>query len=300
MSIQTYKNSYENKINEILPVVKETLGQILQREANLKFNGLNETQTDSALEPSDEGFVGIAFNAGKPDTFKSFVIMPKALALQLYAWMIGDEPAEDFSGEHADGLREAFDQVGGQLNMTIDDSESLFNFSDIQIENYANHDEIIALLDASELLKGEYTLSAEEKNFDIYHLWLGDFDKPAAVVADEKTVEEEQNPIEVSSAEFGALTANNVQQENPQNIDLLLDVDLEVTVELDKKIVMVSELLKFGKGSIIELEKSAGEPLDIFVNGRKFAEGEVVVIDDKFGIRITQLISPKERLQSLA
>jgi len=78
-----------------------------------------------------------------------------------------------------------------------------------------------------------------------------------------------------------------------------MDVDLEVSVELDRKTVLVSELLKLGKGSIVELEKSAGEPLDIYVNGRKFAEGEVVVIDDRFGIRITQLLSPKDRVKSL-
>jgi len=82
-------------------------------------------------------------------------------------------------------------------------------------------------------------------------------------------------------------------------VDMLMDVDLEVSVELDRKTVLVSELLKLGKGSIVELEKSAGEPLDIYVNGRKFAEGEVVVIDDRFGIRITQLLSPKDRVKSL-
>jgi flagellar motor switch protein FliN/FliY len=86
----------------------------------------------------------------------------------------------------------------------------------------------------------------------------------------------------------------------PGNIEMLLDVDLEITVELDRKTMLVSDLLKLGKGSIIEFPKSAGEPLDILVNGRKFAEGEVVVIDDKFGVRITQLISPKERIKKLA
>ena len=70
-------------------------------------------------------------------------------------------------------------------------------------------------------------------------------------------------------------------------------------MEIDRKTILVSDLLKLGKGSIVELEKSAGEPLDVYVNGRKFAEGEVVVVDDRFGIRITQLLSPKDRVKSL-
>jgi flagellar motor switch protein FliN/FliY len=86
---------------------------------------------------------------------------------------------------------------------------------------------------------------------------------------------------------------------SPRNVNMLLDVELEITVELGKKNMLISEILKIGKGSIIELQKSAGEPLDILVNGRKLAEGEVVVVDDHFGIRITQLASPRDRLKSL-
>jgi len=80
---------------------------------------------------------------------------------------------------------------------------------------------------------------------------------------------------------------------------MLMDVELEITVELGRKLSLISDVLKLGKGSILELEKSAGENLDIYVNGKKLAEGEVVVIDEHFGIRITQLISPKERVNLL-
>ena len=80
---------------------------------------------------------------------------------------------------------------------------------------------------------------------------------------------------------------------------MLLDVELEVLVELGRKSMKIRDVLKLGKGSLIELNKTAGEPLTIYVNNRKLAEGEVVVIDDNFGIRITKLASPKERIKSL-
>jgi len=83
------------------------------------------------------------------------------------------------------------------------------------------------------------------------------------------------------------------------NIDLLLDVKLPVTVELGRTEVPVKDILEFGPGSVIELSKEANEPVDLFVNGVLVARGEVVVSDDRFGIRLTSLISPEERIMSL-
>jgi len=80
---------------------------------------------------------------------------------------------------------------------------------------------------------------------------------------------------------------------------MLLDVDLEVLVELGRKTMLIKDVLKLGKGSVVELDKAAGEPLGIFVNGKKLAEGEVVVVDDHFGIRISQLAGAAERIKSL-
>ena len=109
----------------------------------------------------------------------------------------------------------------------------------------------------------------------------------------------ETNPVDIHSAEFGNLNYSGNTSGDSQNVGMLLDVELEIRVEIDRKTILVSDLLKLGKGSIVEMEKSAGEPLDVYVNGRKFAEGEVVVVDDRFGIRITQLLSPKDRVKSL-
>ncbi len=87
-------------------------------------------------------------------------------------------------------------------------------------------------------------------------------------------------------------------KENP-NLGFVLDIPLEVSVELGRAKMLISDLLQLGQGSIIELTKLAGEPLEIFVNQKLIARGEVVVINEKFGIRMTDIISPVERVKQL-
>ena len=86
---------------------------------------------------------------------------------------------------------------------------------------------------------------------------------------------------------------------SPRRLDLLLDVPLEVTVELGRNRMTIQDLLALGPGSVIELDKVAGEPLDIVVNDRLIARGEAVVVNDKFGVRITDIISRSERIARL-
>lgn len=84
-----------------------------------------------------------------------------------------------------------------------------------------------------------------------------------------------------------------------QNLDFILDIPLKVTVELGRTTVVVKDLLQLGQGSVLELDKLAGEPLEILVNGKLVAKGEVVVVNEKFGIRLTDIISPTERIETL-
>jgi flagellar motor switch protein FliN/FliY len=84
-----------------------------------------------------------------------------------------------------------------------------------------------------------------------------------------------------------------------RDMDFLLDIPLEVTVELGRSKMFIKDLLQLGQGSVIELEKIAGEPMEILVNDKLIARGEVVVVNEKFGIRLTDIISPTERIQKL-
>lgn len=100
------------------------------------------------------------------------------------------------------------------------------------------------------------------------------------------------------SAEFSELKQTGVVAA-PNNLDFILDIPLEVTVELGRTTMPIYDLLQLGRGSIIELNKMAGEPLEILVNQKLIAKGEVVVVNEKFGIRLTDVISPKERVEKL-
>ena len=84
-----------------------------------------------------------------------------------------------------------------------------------------------------------------------------------------------------------------------QNLDFILDIPLKVSVELGRASVEIKDLLQLGQGSVLELDKLAGEPLEVLVNGKLVARGEVVVVNEKFGIRLTDIISPLERIETL-
>lgn len=84
-----------------------------------------------------------------------------------------------------------------------------------------------------------------------------------------------------------------------QNLDFILDIPFKVTVELGRTNYLIKDILSLGQGSVLELNKMAGEPLEILVNGKLVAKGEVVVVNEKFGIKISDIISPVERIETL-
>lgn len=84
-----------------------------------------------------------------------------------------------------------------------------------------------------------------------------------------------------------------------KNLEFLLDIPLNVSVEVGRTRILIKDLLQLHEGSVVELDKLAGEPLDLYVNSRLIAKGEAVLVNEKFGIRLTEVISPAERLEKL-
>ena len=107
-----------------------------------------------------------------------------------------------------------------------------------------------------------------------------------------------QAPSNVQSIQFPNLIPQNAQTEHG-NIGLIMDVYMEMTVELGRTKKLIKEILGMGEGTIIELDKLAGEPVDILVNHKLIAKGEVVVIDENFGVRVTEIVSPMERMSDM-
>lgn len=110
---------------------------------------------------------------------------------------------------------------------------------------------------------------------------------------------QQQPPVHVQQAQFASFESPSLNQAESNNLNMLLDIPLQVTVELGRTKRSVKEILEMSSGSIIELDKLAGEPVDILVNNRHIAKGEVVVIDENFGVRITDILSQTERLNNL-
>jgi flagellar motor switch protein FliN/FliY len=115
--------------------------------------------------------------------------------------------------------------------------------------------------------------------------------------------EEEIHSTEASSQETRRAPHEELQEPAREglsvNLDLILDLPVTVSIELGRTRLQVEDILRLGQGSVVELKKLAGEPLEILVQGRPIGKGEVVVVNDKYGIRLTDIISPVERIQRL-
>jgi flagellar motor switch protein FliN/FliY len=110
-----------------------------------------------------------------------------------------------------------------------------------------------------------------------------------------------EKKVEVQYANFEEFDHQQEESNDKKEhkIDMLLDLSLPISIELGKTSMMIKDILELERGSIIEFDKMASEPVDILINGKKMAEGEVVVIDKHFGIRISSLTEPSDRIRSL-
>ncbi len=115
-------------------------------------------------------------------------------------------------------------------------------------------------------------------------------------MADEEIVEESEDQVESSSPGAEEEADSELGE---RELDFILDIPLELSVELGKSKMLIYDLLQLGQGSIVELNKLAGEPLEVYVNKKLVARGEVVVVNEKFGVRLTDIVSPIERVRSL-
>ncbi|RON13080.1 flagellar motor switch protein FliN [Pseudomonas frederiksbergensis] len=124
----------------------------------------------------------------------------------------------------------------------------------------------------------------------------GQDDIDALLAADASGSSSNRLPME----EFGSVPKNNdpVTLDGP-NLDVILDIPVSISMEVGSTDINIRNLLQLNQGSVIELDRLAGEPLDVLVNGTLIAHGEVVVVNEKFGIRLTDVISPSERIKKL-
>ena len=132
-----------------------------------------------------------------------------------------------------------------------------------------------------------------------------DFDEPKSTQSEVDLQNASQEyyaaePVTVQPVKFGSFDeAGHTQGEINKNLEILMDIKLQLTVELGRTELPIKKVLELTRGSIIELEKVAGEPVELYANGKLVAHGEVVVIEDNFGLRITSITDPEDRIKGI-
>jgi flagellar motor switch protein FliN/FliY len=122
----------------------------------------------------------------------------------------------------------------------------------------------------------------------------------AAAMAEQAATDAAAQPMhDAQKAQIFQPITTGAAQPAANNLDLILDIPVQMTVELGRTKITIRNLLQLAQGSVVELDGLAGEPMDVLVNGCLIAQGEVVVVNDKFGIRLTDIISPAERLRRI-
>jgi len=147
---------------------------------------------------------------------------------------------------------------------------------------------------ATELVRTQVALSGEEFSGSL--TWLIDADM-AHVITGIAMIEDEEDAFQQTGG--ASKSSKSALPDEASSLELLMDIPLEIGVELGRVKMLVKDVIDLGMGSIIEIDKAAGEPVDVLVNGRLVARGEVVVIEDNFGVRLTEILTPAERLAKL-
>lgn len=179
--------------------------------------------------------------------------------------------------------------VGSALQETVVATGMSIRYQDFQLpENLAQ---------ASTLIRTQVALTIKEVSGVV--LWLMDEECAMYIIGRDSEEEAFTAPVipAMTIADGRSSHSSSHRNEFDTGMEVLLDVPLEISVELGRMKMMVREVLDLGTGSIIEVDKAAGEPVDVMVNGRLVAKGEVVVIEDNFGVRITEILNPAERFR---
>ncbi len=283
--------------------IEEVFKTAFSLEVVSKFIDLNiKKKEDVQLE--DSVFVHVEFEAnGKKQP--GFIRIERKFASILADLMLmgPGEPKEELEPDDLDALKELFSQVFGNLQTVVKEKMETqlgFSVSEVTLE-YSPDDETYYAMEFDVAIPnvedGTLRLCVGKAGMDAL------FEKPQAEPVEEeeegvpfKDVEEQ--PQEVSKKEESR-AVHEAEKSAPDNLDLILDVDLDVKVRIGKKSMLIKDVLELKDGSIIELEKNIEEPMEILINNKVVAKGVVVVVGGRFGVKITSIETKEERIKSL-
>ncbi|HAN10599.1 MAG TPA: hypothetical protein DCP90_08330 [Clostridiales bacterium] len=321
------KDEIVKLLDKAIGKASEVLSNLINKHVTIKYDSIDdENSISSILEEQSQLATKIDYKQGIKGESVLLVKMDDAKVIA--DLMMGTETSKDeeFSDLHLSAITEAISQmigakvttiasiIGGKTDVnppktdkvsSISELEKMINLNDgiILINYYFLVDDMItsdlrlimtvALAESiiSKIKNAESDKNKNENNtININTNNSTEQDKKATL-----SVANEKNNVNVKTVQFSDMHSS-IMQKQKENIDLIMDVPLEVTVELGRTHKSIKEILEFAPGTIIELNKIAGDPIDILVNGKFVAKGEVIVIDENFGIRITEIIDVKERI----
>jgi flagellar motor switch protein FliN/FliY len=233
--------------------------------------------------------------AGLPEN-PQVVLLPQETVADI-ANAILPEPVEEIDENIVADLRSAMEgivqgiclAVGNVKNETVVASGLSIRF---QIFSFPP-----SLQKSDEVIRTQIAVTGQDMNGTA--MWLVDSETAHSILG--MAIEEDGGfPFQqVTGGLNSSASASGHPLEDANGLELLMDIPLEISVELGRVRMLVKDVVELGTGSIVEIDKAAGEPVDVMVNGRLVARGEVVVIEDNFGVRLTEILNPQERLQRL-
>ena len=308
----------------VLESAMGNLGTVLEttfnRPVGVKMGELHPVDSEVLQSdyPEEQVIATTTFVEGISDEI-AFLVKPDTAAVWGNLMLGGEGEAKISPEEHLDAVSELLNQLGGALCQYLTElggSPVKLEPVEAKLGSVADHiDKWISYFrtDLAFNVEGsgesKLTLLLSSQTVDE----LGKYseganppfeDRPPPAVLDEDM--EKMEDIDGDSApevrparfeDFGS--ADGEGSHSPQQIDALMDLELPVIIELGRTSMFIRDILELSPGSIVELNKLSGEPVDLFINDKKFAQGEVVVIDENFGIRITDLVKVEDRIHSL-
>ncbi len=318
-------------LEQYVPTIEEFLTSILLEETNIEVDAFQEVKNDIALEHLNNTDVYLYAREQNISSDVIIVLDQEWFGL-LSSIMLGIEEKE--KNEQTIGLLEDFaDDLAAAIKEEAASNGLEFDFSDVKVlskvemqEELCHEKYIWTKLDiegiADEVVRAEFLLgdpeteiekeeeepveddqdeSEEEAISELSSLEESDDEEFSTINTRAEPKERKKEKVisarHIEFAEFAEENGNGNGEVH--SMDLLKDVDLDVSVELGRIELPLGKVLELAKGSVIELEKLAGEPVDILVNGNRIALGEVVVIDEHFGVRISSLVTTKKRLAKI-
>lgn len=251
------------------------------------------------------------FTEGLSDQVE-FLATPDHAGAWAEMMVMGDGTAEFSAEKHLDGVGELLNQLAGVICQSLsrllgspvkhDPIEAVLKKVETRLKAWQSFFRLDIFFEVEDLGESKLTMllspqvAEELSKIQISEEDLTE-DRPPPAVLDAGL--ESSPSAEVRAARFEDFGAKEGGSGPPQNIEALMDVELQVTIELGRTSMFIRDILELSPGSIVELNKLSGEPVDLFINDKKFARGEVVVIDENFGIRVTELVKVEDRIKSL-